>query len=83
MILVFGLGLDYVIYMIENDKRKDESENAKLEPFAIALSFITTAISFGALALSSFIPVHMIGLSILIGITTAYIGTFFYTRVEF
>ncbi|MFC2331111.1 MAG: MMPL family transporter [Treponema sp.] len=83
MILVFGLGLDYVIYMIENDKRKDESENAKLEPFAIALSFITTAISFGALALSSFIPVHMIGLSILIGITTAYIGTFFYTRAEF
>ncbi len=83
IILVFGLGLDYVIYMIENEKRKDQSENAKLEPFAIALSFVTTAVSFGALSLSSFVPVRMMGLSILIGITTAYVCTFFYTRAEF
>ena len=83
MILVFGLGLDYVIYMMENEKRKDESENAKLEPFAIALSFVTTAVSFGSLALSKFIPVHMIGLSIFIGLAVAYVSTFFYTRAEF
>lgn len=83
MILVFGLGLDYVIYMIENEKRKEETENAKLEPFAIALSFVTTAVSFGSLALSSFIPVHMIGLSIFIGLAVAYVSTFFYTRAEF
>ena len=80
---MFGLGLAYVIYMSENEKRKDQSENAKLEPFAIALSFVTTAVSFGALSLSSFVPVRMMGLSILIGITTAYVCTFFYTRAEF
>lgn len=80
MILVFGLGLDYVIYMIENEKRKDEVQNVKLEPFAIALSFVTSAVSFGALALSKFVPVHMIGLSIFIGLTTAFVSTFFYTR---
>ena len=68
MILVFGLGLDYVIYMIENEKRNEESENARLEPFAITLSFVTTAVSFGALALSNFMPVHLIGLSIFIGL---------------
>lgn len=83
MILVFGLGLDYVIYMIENERRKDLSENGKLEPFAIALSFITTAVSFGSLALSSFMPVHLIGLSIFIGLTTAFVSTFFYTRTNF
>lgn len=83
MILVFGLGLDYVIYMIENEKRKDESENSKLEPFAIMLSFVTTAVSFGALALSKFVPVHMMGLAIFIGLTTAFVSTFFYTRAEF
>lgn len=83
LILVFGLGLDYVIYMIENEKRKDETENAKLEPFAIALSFVTTAVSFGALALSKFVPVHMIGLAIFIGLTTAFVSTFFYTRARF
>ncbi len=66
VILVFGLGLDYVIYRIENKENKAES-------FAIALSFLTTAISFGALALSSFVPVHVIGLSIFSGLVTAFI----------
>ena len=75
MILVFGLGLDYVIYMIENEKRHDESGNSRLEPFAILLSFLTTAVSFGALALSSFVPVHMLGLSIFLGLTTAFLCT--------
>lgn len=83
MILVFGLGLDYVIYMLENEKRADLTGNARLEPFAIALSFITTAVSFGALALSQFVPVHMMGLSIFIGLATAYMSTFFYTRARF
>ena len=83
MILVFGLGLDYVIYMIENEKRHDEIANNKLEPFAIYLSFFTTAVSFGALALSKFIPVHMMGLAIFIGLATAFVTTFFYTRTEF
>lgn len=85
MILVFGLGLDYVIYMIENEKRTEEVEvqGSNLEPFAIALSFVTSAVSFGALALSKFVPVHMIGLSIFIGLTTAFVSTFFYTRADF
>lgn len=85
MILVFGLGLDYVIYMIENEKRTEEVEvrSSNLEPFAIALSFVTSAVSFGALALSKFVPVHMIGLSIFIGLTTAFVSTFFYTRADF
>lgn len=65
-ILVFGLGLDYVIYKIENKENK-------IEDFAIILSFVTTAISFGALALSSFMPVHIIGLSIFTGLFTAFI----------
>jgi predicted RND superfamily exporter protein len=44
------------------------------------LSFITTIISFGALALSSFQPVHLIGLAIVIGLATAYVSSFFYGR---
>ena len=76
LILVFGLGLDYIIYMMENEKKN----NSILEPFATMVSFITTIISFGALALSSFKPVHLIGLSIFIGLATAYISSFFYGR---
>lgn len=79
LILVFGLGLDYIIYMIENEKDKT-LKTKTLEPFATLLSFITTVISFGALALSSFQPVHLMGLSIFIGLTTAYVCTMFYDR---
>ena len=78
LILVFGLGLDYIIYMMENEKKV--SENSVLEPFATMVSFVTTIISFGALALSSFKPVHLIGLSIFIGLATAYVSSFFYGR---
>ena len=88
LILVFGLGLDYIIYMMENEKKEagnnslvQSKEQKTLEPFATMVSFVTTIISFGALALSSFKPVHLIGLSIFIGLATAYVSSFFYGRL--
>lgn len=80
IILVFGLGLDYIIYMTESQKRNVSSENKKLEPYAVFLSFLTTIISFGAISLSSFVPVHLIGLAISIGLATAFLCSFFYAR---
>lgn len=80
LILVFGLGLDYIIYMIENEKPKEGNQSKTLEPFATMLSFITTVIGFGALALSSFQPVHLMGLAIFIGLSTAYLSSWFYDR---
>lgn len=68
VILVFGLGLDYVIY-------KRQNKGSKLEGFAITLSFLTTAISFGAVIFSTFVPVHVLGLSIFSGIIAAFICT--------
>ena len=79
LILVFGLGLDYIIYMMENEKKKTK-DSKTLEPFATLLSFITTIISFGALSLSNFQPVHLMGLSIFIGLATAYISSILYDR---
>lgn len=66
IILVFGMGLDYVIYKIEN-------KNNTTESFAIFLSFLTTAISFGSLVLSAFVPVHVLGLSIFTGLVVSFI----------
>lgn len=79
LVLVFGLGLDYIIYMMENEKSRTK-ETRTLEPFATLLSFVTTIISFGALSLSNFIPIHLMGLSITIGLATAYFGSLFYDR---
>lgn len=115
MILVFGLGLDYIIYMVEDERRNKNSKNEncenannsaeanreivadcgnancgnserntknRLESFAVLLSFVTTAVSFGALALSKFVPVQMIGLSIFVGLTAAFVSTVFYTMKD-
>ena len=68
MILVFGLGLDYIIYKTEHNQSRTES-------FAIFLSFLTTAVSFGSLALSSFVPVHVMGLSIFTGLLVSFLAT--------
>ena len=68
--------------MIEYENRENKNQYSHLEPFAVLLSFVTTAISFGALALSSFKPVHLIGLAIFIGLVTAYLSSFFYDRSE-
>lgn len=68
IILVFGLGIDYIIYMTQHN-------GGRLERTAIILSFLTTAISFGTLALSNFVPIHVIGLAIFTGLTAAFIAT--------
>lgn len=73
MILVLGLGLDYIIYTIEGEKAEEHKPEDKLESFAILLSFVTTELSFGILALSSFKPVHFLGLSIFTGLAAAFI----------
>lgn len=82
IVLVFGLSLDYLIYMTEVQKRKASPENKSLEAFAVFLSFVTTAISFGAIALSSFVPVHLMGLAVLVGLITAYSASLLYQREE-
>jgi predicted exporter len=71
LVLVFGLGLDYIIYAIEGSGQK-----TGLNSFAILLSFVTTALSFGALALSNFPPVHTLGLTVFVGLMTAVVTAF-------
>jgi predicted exporter len=70
-VLVFGLGLDYIFYMIESGK---SLEGRSLTFVANTLSFLTTAASFGALALSGFAPVHMFGLTVFSGLVAAFIS---------
>ena len=71
LVLTFGLGLDYIIYAIEGEK-----SGAALNNFAILISFATTVLSFGALALIDFAPVHTIGLTVAVGLTTACLSAF-------
>jgi predicted exporter len=69
LILVFGLGLDYMFYM-----RGDHPFPGRpLTALGVLLSFGTTALSFGALSLSSFAPVHIFGLTVFIGLSAAFI----------
>jgi predicted exporter len=74
LVMVFGLGLDYIFYIKGRDAGKNGRSPTRL---AVILSFATTALSFGALALSSFAPVHIFGLTVFAGITAAFITAMF------
>jgi predicted exporter len=67
---VFGLGLDYIFYMTG----KKPKETSRLTLVAVVLSFLTTLLSFGALAASSFVPVHEFGLTVSAGLLAAFIS---------
>jgi predicted exporter len=69
ILLILGLGLDYMFYVVESET----SRTPIITILAIVLSFATTLISFGALSLSNFIPVHMFGLTVFIGLTTTFV----------
>jgi predicted exporter len=68
LILVLGLGMDYVFYMTGK-----KNPDARLALLAVTASFLTTLLSFGALALSSFIPAHIFGLTVSAGLSGAFI----------
>jgi len=68
LVLVFGLGLDYIFYMTGTKQGKDKS----LTSLAVVLSFLTTLLSFGALVCSSFTPTHIFGLTVSAGLSAAF-----------
>jgi predicted exporter len=72
LVLVFGLGLDYIFYMV--DRKSDRKD---LSLLGVILSFVTTLLSFGALSLSSFMPVHIFGLTVAAGLSAAFISAVF------
>ena len=69
LVLVFGLGLDYIFYMSGKNRGTDKNHTL----LAVVLSFLTTLLSFGALALSSFTPAHVFGLTVSAGLSAAFI----------
>lgn len=64
LVLVMGLGIDYMVFA---------SQEGEKPVLAVTLSYITTALSFGSLLFSSFLPVHIFGLTVFIGITAAFL----------
>ena len=69
LVLVFGLGLDYVFFMTGRKNKADKN----LTLLGVVLSFLTTFLSFGALAFSSFMPAHLFGLTVSAGLGAAFI----------
>jgi hypothetical protein len=72
IVLVFGLGLDYIIYTVESSGTEN-FEDVKLNSLSVLISFLTTSLSFGAIAFSSFMPVHVFGTVVFIGLVTAWL----------
>ena len=69
LFLVLGIGFDYAIFYAESNDPKHHKQTV----LAIFLSSITTLMSFGLLAFSSFPVIHSFGLIVFLGILFAYL----------
>ena len=67
LILVLGIGIDFTLFVAEARGALEATV------FAIALSAITTIMSFGLLALSATLAVQSFGLTVLIGIACSFL----------
>ncbi|MEY8672964.1 MMPL family transporter [Francisella philomiragia] len=67
IILVLGISMDYVLFLAESHNRFSSTM------LALALSAITTILSFGLLALSNTPAIEYFGLTVLIGISVAFL----------
>ena len=75
LILVLGLGVDYVLFFAES------RSSYQATMLAVTLSALTTLLSFGLLALSQTPVIHFFGLSVTIGIASAFILAPMVTRL--
>jgi predicted exporter len=71
LILVFGLGVDFIIFMSGSKNGEDKN----LVRFAVFLSFFTSCLSFGILSFSSFTPVNIFGFTVAAGLIAAFVFT--------
>ncbi len=72
LITVFGLGLDFIIYM--TGQKHGNINETNLTTLAVTMSFLTSFLSFGALAFSNFVPVHIFGLTVSAGLSAAFVS---------
>ncbi|MCK5818125.1 MAG: MMPL family transporter [Psychromonas sp.] len=70
LILILGIGIDYTLFFAE--QRQQETANTFL---SVSLSALTTILSFGLLALSETQAIHGFGVTILTGITCAWLSS--------
>jgi len=70
-ILTLAIGIDYSLFFSKGKGSRDVTF------FAVFLSMLTTVLSFGLLAFSSFAPVAQLGVSVSIGIILCFLLSFF------
>ena len=71
IILTLAIGIDYSLFFSKG------SGSGEIRFFAVFLSMLSTALSFGLLAFSNFAPVWHLGLSVSIGIFFCFLLSFF------
>jgi predicted exporter len=67
LILVLGIGIDYTLFYREARRAKPSTM------LAIFLSMSSTVLAFGLLSFSSILAIHSFGITVLIGITIAFL----------
>ena len=66
-ILVLGIGIDYTLFYRDARRAKPSTM------LSIFLSMSSTVLAFGLLSFSSILAIHSFGITVLIGITIAFL----------
>jgi len=76
-VVVIGMGTDYALYLVRSYQRYMDEKHASMQliRLSIFLSFATTFIGFGVLALSGHALLKSAGLALALGIGYSYLGT--------
>ena len=70
----------FFLFRCVNELGGSMESGEKLNALAVLISFATTELSFGAIALSSFAPVHIFGTAVFVGLFAALFGSMFFRR---
>lgn len=79
LLLVAGIGIDYALFFARSINNQPSSTSASTLQ-SISVSAVSTLIVFGLLAQSSIPVLHMLGLTVAIGVSCSFVLTFIGSR---
>lgn len=80
LLLVTGIGIDYALFFARSSRSGESARESAATLQSISVSALSTLIVFGLLAQSSIPVLHMLGLTVAIGVCCSFILTFIGSR---
>ncbi len=82
LLLVAGIGIDYALFFARSSRLKNDLETSARTLQSITVSALSSLIVFGLLAQSSIPVLHMLGVTVALGVACSFLLTFIGSRAS-